>query len=72
MLGSVPPPYRSMSTTKSGRARELLTHVLGIKLQSVAIRLEFANEFYFSRWFRQKVGGLRICGERGRERNRVF
>lgn len=37
-------------------ALELLTHVPGIKLRTVALRIGFADEYYFSRWFKRKVG----------------
>ena len=37
-------------------ALELLTHVPGIKLRTVAQRIGFEDEFYFSRWFKRKVG----------------
>ncbi len=37
-------------------AVELLTHVPGIKLRAVALRIGFADEYYFSRWFKRKVG----------------
>ena len=37
-------------------AIELLTHVPGIKLRTVALRVGFADEYYFSRWFKRKVG----------------
>jgi AraC-like DNA-binding protein len=37
-------------------ALELLTHIPGIKLRTVALRIGFADEYYFSRWFKRKVG----------------
>jgi AraC-like DNA-binding protein len=37
-------------------ALELLTHVPGIKLRTVAHRVGFEDEFYFSRWFKRKMG----------------
>jgi len=37
-------------------ALEMLTHAPGIKLRTVALRIGFADEYYFSRWFKRKVG----------------
>jgi len=53
-IGLSPQQYRDERRLRI--ALELLTHVPGIKLRTVAHRIGFADEYYFSRWFKRKVG----------------
>lgn len=53
-MGLSPQQYRDERRLRV--ALELLTHVPGIKLRTVAQRVGFVDEFYFSRWFKRKVG----------------
>jgi AraC-like DNA-binding protein len=52
--GLSPQQYRDERRLRA--ALEMLTHAPGIKLRTVALQIGFADEYYFSRWFKRKVG----------------
>jgi AraC-like DNA-binding protein len=49
-------PQRYRDERRLRVALELLLHAPGIKMRTVAQQIGFADEYYFSRWFKRKVG----------------